>query len=402
MIKRIPLSAVRPGMVVNRLDGHWLSHPFYRTRFRIETPEDLARVRALDQDTIEIDTADGLDVDGAPAEAEAGAQAVTEVALQAAAVPSPRVSTSVQAELGYARSVHRAANDLMRRTLQNARNGELPELGPIEDLVERMSQTLARNPGALLSLCRIRSADEYTFRHSVNVGAMMTGFCAFLGMDSDMVRRGGLGGMLHDIGKTQMPLKVLNKPGKLNAEEMVIMRRHPGDGHAILSGIDGIHEVQLDIALQHHERINGFGYPQALPEDKIAYMAKVAAVVDVYDALTAERCYHGALTPYEALRKLLAATTTDFDQRLVCEFIRFVGVYPVGSTVALASGQIAIVVESSVEDRLRPVVLAVYDVNRQRPIDGRRIDLSVPPGDGERIVGAVQPEAYSIDPLYYL
>ena len=397
MIKKIPTSQVRKGMFVHSLGCGRMESPLLRSRFLIRTDEQLRKLRELNSEAIEIDTSAGSDIDEFPPSAPVGVER-----LAAAAGPSQTAAVSVCKEISHACDIHQAARGIMRDALNDARQGELPDLPQIEQLVDDMSASLARNPGALLSLCRIRDAHEYTFLHSVSIGALMTAFCTHLKMDADTARLAGLGGMLHDIGKTRTPLHILNKPGHLQPEEFDIVRRHPSDGYRILSDTQGIHQIQLDIALQHHERLNGVGYPQGLPGKQIAPMAKIAAIVDVYNALTSERCYHHAIPPTEALRRLLAWAGSEFDHELVCKFIGYIGVYPIGSTVALASGRIAVVVEHN-RDALRPVVVPVYNARTQRALGGERLDLEAGAvGSDERIIAAVDPNKYAIEPLSHL
>ena len=404
MIKRIPITALRAGMYVHDLNCDWMTHPFYRSRFMLKSEQQLQTIRNLGVPMIYIDTALGADAPDAPSGNEIRDALDREMIEVAASAPPPNRPRSLKEEMGRAKQVHAEANLIIRGALERARLGEDIVLDEVEEVVDKISASLMSNPGALLSLCRIRNADEYTFLHSVSVGTLMTAFCSFQGMDTATVRQAGIGGLMHDLGKMKTPSHILNKPDRLTPQEFDVMKRHPGEGHQLLQDIRGIRDEQLIITIQHHERLDGSGYPNKLVAADIDPLAQMAAIADVYDALTAERCYHRATPPTEALRKLLEWSRHHFNVEHVHRFIRCVGIYPVGSTVILESGRIGVVVQQNEEDLLTPTVLAVYDSKRFQPVAPQKVDLSKPVGHGggDRILTSTEPERWNIEPREFL
>lgn len=403
-VKKIPLSELRVGMFVHDLNTDWMSHPFIRSRFLIRDDEQLQKVVELGMRELYIDPSRGLDVPDAPTREEVVRDLDRQLNDIVTAVDESPRRSSVAGEMQRARNLHKEAHGIVRNVLQGVRLGQKPDVNQLEELVDRISESLLSNSGALLSLCQIRSVDEYTYLHSLSVGALIVAFCTHLQLPQDLVRQAGVGGLVHDIGKMKTPLSVLNKPARLSDAEFAIMKRHPGDGHDILADTPGIREVQLHITVQHHERLDGGGYPRSLCAEQIELVAKIAAIADVYDALTAERCYHQAMRPTEVLRRLLEWSGSGFDRELVHQFVRCVGIYPVGSAVQLESGLIGVVAESNEQDSLRPLIVVFRDGKRDCEVDPWRLDLGAPLGNGggDRIVTSVDPRVWSIDPRRFL
>lgn len=218
-----------------------------------------------------------------------------------------------------------------------------------------------------------------------------------------MIEEIGLGALLHDVGKSRVPEAILNKPGKLTPKEFEIIRQHVVYGHEILVKTSDISATALDVLLEHHERIDGTGYPEAKPGESISRFGQMAAIVDVYDALTTRRVYHDAMSPHEALRKLLQWSPQQFDRTLVQQFIRCVGIYPVGTLVRLESERLAVVVETGREQLLKPVVRLVFDISERRRIPPQDIDLSRPTGYGQdSIIDAEDPADWGLRPEYLM
>jgi HD-GYP domain-containing protein (c-di-GMP phosphodiesterase class II) len=200
------------------------------------------------------------------------------------------------------------------------------------------------------------------------------------------------------------PDAILNKPGKLTDEEFAIMRHHVVASREILEITPHISQTALHVAAQHHERHDGSGYPNRLKGEEIAPLGRMAAIVDVYDAITSDRVYHKGMPPTEALRKLLEWSRFHFDPELVHAFVRVVGIYPVGTLVRLESGRLAVVVEQRESNLLQPLVRVMFDAKRNHYLKPEDVDLSRPLGKGgaDRILGHESPEKWQIDPMKFL
>lgn len=287
----------------------------------------------------------------------------------------------------------RVATDLM----QNVRLGRQIEVARVEPVVGEMVDSVFRNKDALISLGRIREADQYTFQHSVNLCVLMVAFAKTIGLDHDTITRIGIGAMLHDIGKMKVPEEILNKPGKLTDEEFAVMRGHVTLSANLLTESPDIDPISIAVAYEHHERWDGTGYPRKLKGDEISQFGQMSAIVDVYDAITSDRCYHTGMHPTDALGRMLEWSKYHFNPLLTQQFIQCVGIYPVGTVVRLESGRLAVVVEASDKNMLQPVVRVVYDMRKKQFITPRDIDLSrASDTRTDRIVGHEEADKWGI------
>lgn len=306
----------------------------------------------------------------------------------------------MQDEMEKAAAIRKQAVGVVRSVMQDVRLGKAVELDRVTPVVEDIAASVLRNPSALIGLLRIKNKDDYTFLHSVSVCTLLVAFCGSRGLDSSIAYEAGLGGILHDVGKAMIPDEILNKPGRLTDEEFAIVKRHPRDGFDILQQVSGVSEVALDITLHHHERRDGSGYPNKLPESEISEMARMAAIVDVYDAITADRCYHKGMPPAEALRKMYEWSKFHFDPVLTQEFMKCVGIYPVGTLVLLESKRLAVVVEPHETNLLTPKVNVFYNTKTNVYVRPELVDLSkkLGFGGGDRIVSYENPSKWNVQP----
>lgn len=403
MIKKIPVSRLVPGMYLHDLNVDWMDHPFVRSQFTLSSEAEIAKIVALNVHEVYIDTARGLDVaSDAPTEAEVKAEIEAEIIKAAEEPLQIRVSTAE--EMVRAQKIHRQAHRVVRSVMNDVRLGQAVQMDQVEEVVEAITESILRNAGALIGLSGIKDKDEYTFLHSVSVCTLLVTFARSLGMDAETLRLVGIGGLLHDTGKMKVPNEILNKPGKFTDEEFAIMKTHPEEGWKILREIPGMHEIPLDITLHHHERVDGSGYPHRLPGESISQFAKMAAVVDVYDAITSDRCYHRGMPAPEGLRKLWEWSKFHFDPQLVQAFMRTVGIYPVGSLVRLESGRLAVVMDQNDSSLLMPRVKAIFSTRSNAYIPPQEIDLAKPMGKGgaDRIVSHEDPAKWQVDIARYL
>jgi HD-GYP domain-containing protein (c-di-GMP phosphodiesterase class II) len=403
MLKKVDSSQLRVGMYIHDLDCSWIEHPFVRNRFLLTTEDEIRKIRSAKIRGVVIDCGKGLDVNDAPTLAEARDQTESELQDLAAAKPQastaqPLQRTSMAEELQRAASIRRQAAGLVREVMQDARLGKAIELERVTPVVENITASILRNPGALLGLLRIKGKDDYTFLHSVSVCTLLVAFCRSRNMSEEITYQAGLGGLLHDTGKALVPDHILNKPGRLTEEEFEVIRRHPRDGHDILLKTPGIGPIPLDITLHHHERRDGSGYPEKLLADDISELAQMAAIVDVYDAITADRVYHKGMPAAEALRKIYEWSKFHFNPVLAQEFVRCVGIYPVGTLVMLESERLAVVVEPHESSLLTPKVNVFYDTRKEAYIRPETVDLA----RGDKILRHELPEKWRVDPMQFM
>ncbi len=391
-------------MFIHEVPGSWLDHPFWRASFKLTDPRQMHKLRQAVTHLV-IDTSKGLDIE-TEAAATAGVeqapsigQAAPATPVQVATQPAPELpaSSGFHDEIQLASKIVAQSREAMRDLYHDARMGKAVDARHCLPLVEDITQSVVRNPLALVSLARLKTRDDYTYMHSVAVCALMISLARQLGMDDAATRQAGLGGLVHDIGKARMPPDVLNKPGPLTPEEFSIMKSHPEAGHGILVEGQGASDVPLDICLHHHEKVNGTGYPHGLRGEEISLHARVGAVCDVYDAITSNRPYKAGWDPAQALHKMALWTKEGhFDEQVFHAFVKSVGIYPTGSLVKLDSGLLGVVVAQGAASLLQPLVRVFYSAPAKAPVAPRLIDLGVE-GGSERIVSRESPEAWGLE-----
>lgn len=398
-VKRIAQAQLRVGMYVHRLDGSWLEHPFWKKAFAVRDTATIHKIAASGVQGVWIDTARGRDVDAPPEEDhEATALATAIAADDRGPSPAPQSPCSLADEIERARRVVDQSRAAMKRMFEEVRLGRAIDTEHCLPLVADITGSIERNRHAIVSLARLKTSDDYTYMHSVAVCALMIALGRQWGCEAGTVRELGVAGLVHDLGKMAMPPEILNKRGALTAAEFAVMRGHPSAGHAMLAASGGFGETSLDVCLHHHEKVNGGGYPEGLAGERISLAARMGAVCDVYDAITSTRCYKPGWDPAGSIREMAKWTNEGhFDDAVFQAFVKSVGIYPTGSLVRLASNRLAVVVDASSGNLLRPVVRAVLAVETRAMIDDI-VDLSVP-GCDDRIVAREDPAHWSLTGL---
>lgn len=399
MLKRIPTEQLRPGMYLQELCGSWMEHPFWRTRFLLNNPEDIRRIADSGIREVWIDVSRGGDVEGGRSEAEVRDEVERELEF-VASMPMELLQESGETAVAKAAALCRRSRGQVMSLFNEARMGKAIDPQMCAELVDEISESVTRNPGALISIARLKTRDEYTYMHSVAVCALMVGLGRQMGLTTSQVRQAGLAGMLHDLGKALMPLEVLNKPGKLTDEEFAVMRSHPLRGHELLIEGGSAGDVVLDVCLHHHEKIDGSGYPHKLKGEDISLFAKMGAVCDVYDAITSNRPYKAGWDPGEALRRM-AQWKGHFEPSVFQAFVKTVGIYPIGSLVRLQSGRLAVVTAQNADSLLAPKVKVFYSTRSNMRMLPEEINLGSP-WVQDKVVACESPDKWPFTDLEQL
>lgn len=400
MLKRIPVEQLRLGMHIHEFCGSWMDHPFWRGAFLLDNPKDLKTIRATGIREVWIDTAKGLDVEGGKAEHEIVAE-VENTLVQADTHSGYAQRADIVQEAARAVRVCAKSKQAVTSMFQEARMGKALKADEALPIVEEIATSVMRNPGALISLARLKDKDDYTYMHSVAVCALMVSLARQLGLNDAQVRQAGLAGLLHDVGKMMIPLDILNKPGKLTDAEFETVKSHPVEGHRMLLEGSGIGDIALDVCLHHHEKVDGSGYPERLTSEQISLYAKMGAVCDVYDAITSNRPYKPGWEPADSIRKMAEWSKGHFEQRIFEAFVRSVGIYPIGSLVRLQSGHLGVVVEQSEASLLVPRVKVFFSIKSDSRIAPELLDLSKP-GCKDKIVSHEDPARWGIHDIHDL
>ncbi|WP_017222355.1 HD domain-containing phosphohydrolase [Moritella dasanensis] len=294
-----------------------------------------------------------------------------------------------------AKALISTSKDVQRKLFQHIEEGTQIDLCSVKSLTTELIDTLFTDSDALMCAINIRKKDEYLLEHSFAVSMLMALFSRYLGIEKTIIRELAIGAFLHDIGKIRTPDKILNKPGKLTADEFGVMKLHVNHSIDIIKSIPGISKISLDVAGLHHEKLNGEGYPYGLSGQQISRYGRMLTICDIYDALTANRCYKEGSTQLKAfgiLRSLGQAGQLDLS--LVNGFIKCMGVYPVGSLVKLNSNRLAIVEGYNQADPIRPKVNSFYSLDKCDFEHSNQIDLSVV-DDG--IAQSVRADDFNLD-----
>ncbi len=380
MLKKIPVEQLTLGMHLAGFCGAWLDHPFWRTQFVLTDPKDLTLIADSAIREVWIDIAKGVDVAASHAQGSQAALTALEIPPEP---PVVQEKASFREEIKRATKIVAKGKEAVMSMFQEARMGKAIEAEAAAPLVEEISNSVLRNPGALISLARLKTADDYTFMHSVAVCALMIALACQLGLDETQVREAGMAGLLHDLGKAMIPLDVLNKPGKLTDAEFALVKTHPEEGEKLLREGIGVSEITRDVCLHHHEKVDGSGYPKGLNGETMSLFAKMGAVCDVYDAVTSNRPYKAGWDPAESIKRM-AEWTGHFDPLVFQAFVKSLGIYPIGSLVRLASGKLGVVIEQGEQSLLKPRVKVFFSTKSQAYIQPEIIDLA---RSAEKIAG---------------
>jgi putative nucleotidyltransferase with HDIG domain len=399
MIKKIRTDQLEPGMYIHDLNCGWLEHSFISNTFHVRDQATVDKIVEIGIRELYIDTLKGTDVGDARRQAEANAAAELRQQEAAAKPVDKPVFADLKNEAVRARRLHGEANKVVRLVMDDIRFGQKIQMDRVEPVIDSMMESVFRNQNALLPLARLKNLDDYTFEHSVGVSALLIVFGRVMKLPKETIKELALGGLLHDIGKVQIPDAILDKPGKLTDEEFVLIQSHVDEGLRMLKNVPGISDVVRQVVAEHHERMDGSGYPNKLAGKQISLYGQMAAIVDVYDAITSEKVYNRGMPATQALKKLLEWSKNHFDPQLVQAFIRSVGIYPTGSLVRLESNRMGVVIEQNEGKLLEPVVRIFYHAGKKHYVPPEIVDLSKMQ---DRVASIESYVTWKIDPYQWL
>lgn len=371
---KIKTEDLRIGMFIVDMGRSWMNHPFLTNKKIITSPKQIEKLKECGILEVYIDPQKGWVPEGEIVLQNDRTKEEEKIVHFAPEPPSsfsflsplsPEEKVPIHQELKEAIKVHQEAQIIVREVMQDIRLGKNIESEKAKHVVQKMADSIFRNPDALASLTRIKGYDEYTFVHSINVCILSLTLGRLLNLERESLEQMGIGALLHDAGKMKIPNYVLQKPGKLTEAEFVEIKKHPLYSLEILEKTEGLSNKSKLVALQHHERFAGHGYPFSIQGEEISQFAQIAAIADVYDAITTNRCYKKAASPYEALQEMYLAANRDFNQFLMERFIQCMGIYPVGTLVLLDTQEIGIVCSVNHQQLLRPQVLLLFKNHRK-------------------------------------
>lgn len=393
-IQKLPIEELQLGMYVTKIESK-KSGVTLKAGGRVSSQVILDKMKAqqiafvyvdLDRNEVELSIADEAE----PEEEEEKVEQKLEQKEEPSAPPNKQdvQPESMDKELDQAKVLFGEAKQLQEKLFESAMQDEAVDIEQVETTTNDIIGSIFRNPDALLFMTRMKERDDYLFEHAINTSILMTAFASYLEYDEKLIQEMAIGAFMFDIGKILIPKSILNKTSKLTDDEFRQVQRHVEYSTKIIEGIPGISPVSIDVAATHHERLDGSGYPEGLKGDEIPTWGRMIAIVDTYDAMTANRKYQGACASVAAFRAMLDSPQ-HFDNELVQQFIKCVGIYPVGSLVQLKSGRLGMIYESN-DDPLKPVVVVFYSVSQRAHTEVKRIDLKKYSGD--EIVKSVNAE----------
>jgi HD-GYP domain-containing protein (c-di-GMP phosphodiesterase class II) len=419
MEKKIPVEDLALGMFVAELDRPWLDTPFLLQGFHIDSPEQIAELQRFCRyvyvdPLLSKETANRLELGRFSAEQDRSNPLPLAWPFDTAHIQAPSWNlveyldqVSMETELPQAKEIFAESELVIAELFDKIRAAGLTDLARVNEVVDEMVQSVVRNPDALTLLARIRRKSHYVYAHALNVSIHALAFGRHMGFPKEDLRRLGLGGLLLDVGTLRIPNELLSRQGKLDQEEYRAVQQHVNYSIDLLHHAWGLSGLEVDMVRGHHEREDGSGYPAHLIGPQIPMPAKMAAIVDCFDALTSVRPYARTHTPYEALQMLYDWGKQTLHGPLVEEFIQCLGIYPVGGLVELNSGEVGLVIAHNRVRRLKPRMLLLLDQNKKAYRSPITLDLlNAPKLPGEvpyAITRALEDGMYGLNPQdYYL
>ncbi|MBF0496300.1 MAG: HD-GYP domain-containing protein [Deltaproteobacteria bacterium] len=431
MIKEISVKSLKPGMYIEDMCTSWVNHPFVTKKKLIKSAAEIELIKKYGIMSVKINVKRGIDVPESIDDLDASkiasgiskSQASTEEKAATAGSPTGEASAKsislldavpvpasdpvpLGREMENVRAVYKDTLKNIRSFIEQTQKQVPLNFEEVSENVDELIKSVYRNRSAATTLIKLKTYDEYTYTHSVNVCVLSLTVGRTLGLSKAALKHLGMGAIFHDLGKVAIPSHILNKPGRLTEEEFEVMKMHPVLTNKLLKDSSDLSSYSLECALSHHEKYGGLGYPQGLKGGQIPLLARIVSLADVYDALTSDRVYREGMSLHAAVKIMYANREDHFDPELLGNFIKCVGVYPIASMVKLNTGEMGLVVDINPDKLLKPQVLILFDSSR-KPVSKKEVlnlakERVVLGGRSRSIVDIDVPEKWGINPAEYL
>jgi HD-GYP domain-containing protein (c-di-GMP phosphodiesterase class II) len=408
MERKVNVVYLKTGMYVSNLDRPWIDTPFLLEGFLIQTEDDLSALNHYCKYVYinpDLGIVASQYIEEAP---HLKSNSYLERFLQDNKKKVHYENTkSIKEELPTAQIALQDASNQVARIMDDVKTGKNLNIKAVRGVVEPILDSIIRNSDAYMWLSMMQKKSSYTYSHSVDNCALAIAFGRFMGLPKKDLQTLAIGLLMMDMGNVHVPEGILNKEGRLTEAEYRIVKKHVRQGVEILKTTKGMNEDIINIALTHHERFDGSGYPAAIQGTQIPVYGRMAAIIDCYDAMTSNRPYSAAKSPYAALQNIYNWRGSAFQPELVEQFLQCIGVYPTGSLVEMTNGEVAIVLEQNLTQRMRPKIMLILNEQKAHLMEYKIIDLTEQFEDSSNlplnIYRGLDPGAYDIDPAeYYL
>lgn len=398
MKKKLDISDLAVGMFVSELDRPWIETPFLFQGFRITNEAELNKIVELCKYVfVDVEKSKVPITKGTVMVSDKGSIVASEpkIEFDLKRKPKPYIKT-FEEEYEYAKTVYKESQSKVNKVFEGTRLGKGINMTEVNSSVTPLVDSIFRNPNTLTLFSNIKASNENLETHSTNTCVLSLTFARHLGLDKNKMYELGVAALLHDIGETQIPDKILKKRGHLTNEEQKILQNHCNLGATMLSKVSGIPHSAISVAQNHHERSNESGYPNKLSGDEMGLFSKIIAVIDMYDTLTSGMTDQAPITCSDALKHMYEWRNDLFDPTIVEQFIQCLGIYPIGSAVALNTGETGIVITVPEKNRLSPSVMLIKNAKNQTFLPPRIVNIALINEAAEKAEGE---EGENIEPL---
>ncbi|MHC1711183.1 MAG: HD-GYP domain-containing protein [Solidesulfovibrio sp.] len=364
MIKKIYTTSLKPGMYVEETGLSKSDNPHvYSVEGEIENIDQIQEIISDGFLEVFVNANKGTYFTNNPHEKHEILKEYEKLSDTNAKQPPPKEFGLRRIHLEEAEYIYNNSLDYVKDVIDTLKNKRKIDFAKSEEYVDHIFSHIKNDVDSLLFVSKLKQHDQYTYTHNLNVSIFALAFASELGLGPENIKILGLAGLFHDIGKVLIDQDILNKPGKLNTKEFEEIKKHPTIGYNILQNDKNNTEEVCRATYEHHEKYSGGGYPQNLSASKISMHASLLSIIDVFDALTSDRSYKKRIDLHKALGIIFNLKGSSFYPGLVDKYIKFLGIYPVGSVVLLSNGKKAIVTEQNNTNLLLPKVRIILDEN---------------------------------------